>query len=265
MTTFPSTPEFPRNPGISFPERLVPTGCSRCGGAGGWRGWPGFTCYRCGGTGTDPSNFDLAYPATWSDEECQAHEDKKTARREARQAREAAKSEAKFAAAIAANVAREPRLTEIIEAARADSDRDWEDKQLSTFTVDVALKGQFHELTDRQIETVVASYDKDIARLAAKAASEAEHAAAAPLENGRRELHGIVKSTKWQESDYGSTFKMLVELDDGCRVYGTVPAAFDFNPEGMEVTFTAKVERSADDHRFGFFSRPTKATAKEAA
>ena len=26
--------------------------CDRCGGAGGYQGWPGFTCYQCGGKGS---------------------------------------------------------------------------------------------------------------------------------------------------------------------------------------------------------------------
>ena len=56
---------------------------------------------------------------------------------------------------------------------------------------------------------------------------------------------------------------MLVEFDDGNRVWGTVPKALftgeTSGPEGRRVVFTAKVERSGDDEHFGFFSRPSKA------
>jgi hypothetical protein len=80
------------------------------------------------------------------------------------------------------------------------------------------------------------------------------------LPEGRYEITGTVRSTKWQENDFGGNLKMLVEFDDGNRVWGTVPKALGF--EGLQdrrVTLTAKVERSQNDDHFGFYSRPSKA------
>lgn len=94
---------------------------------------------------------------------------------------------------------------------------------------------------------------------------EARAAARVPLEEGRREVIGFVKSLKTVESVYGVTYKMLVEQTDGGRVWGTVPAAID--PKvGDKVALIATVQRSDDDPSFGFYSRPTKpAILQEAA
>ena len=89
----------------------------------------------------------------------------------------------------------------------------------------------------------------------------------APLEAGRRELSGTVGSVTWKESDYGTTRKITVLLDSGHRIYGTAPRSLanlhDDELKGAAVTLTATVEPT-DDPEFGWFSRPTKATATPA-
>ena len=88
-----------------------------------------------------------------------------------------------------------------------------------------------------------------------------------PETTGRVEIVGEVLAVKWQESNYGGSLKMLVEVEhDGgaYRLWGSVPSAID--PEtGDRVSFTAKVERSSRDESFGFFKRPTKAELVEVA
>jgi len=90
-----------------------------------------------------------------------------------------------------------------------------------------------------------------------------------PLEEGRYEMTGKVVSTKTVENDFGVSFKMLVELPTGHRVFGSIPSALletetgFLSPEelrGETVTFTARVQRKEVD--FGFFSRPSKASLK---
>jgi hypothetical protein len=108
---------------------------------------------------------------------------------------------------------------------------------------------------------------------------------------------GTVKTTKFQDSDYGGSMKMLVELDNGFKVWGTIPTsnvdATDYynNAESrierfnhrseqdvnddkkiMErykaemvnvndtIQFTARFQMSKDDATFAFFKRPTKLT-----
>jgi hypothetical protein len=96
---------------------------------------------------------------------------------------------------------------------------------------------------------------------ALEAVKVAEHEAAADVPVGRINVTGTVVSTKVQDSPYGSTFKMLVKSDAGWKVWGTVPSTID-PKRGDVVSFTATVERSKDDPKFGFFKRPTGATVK---
>lgn len=102
-------------------------------------------------------------------------------------------------------------------------------------------------------------------RRAAQEAREAEqaaiYAAAESCPTGRVEISGIVLTTKWQESMYGSTFKMLVQDDRGFKVWGSVPTKMGYkNVQGRSVSFSATIQPSEDDEKFGFFKRPTKAT-----
>lgn len=93
----------------------------------------------------------------------------------------------------------------------------------------------------------------------AKRAAQAAALAQAPeLAEGRYEVEGTVVSVKWVDSDFGGNLKMLVELADGNRVFGTVPSSLDAEA-GDRVAFTAQVERSKGDEHFGYYKRPTKA------
>lgn len=98
--------------------------------------------------------------------------------------------------------------------------------------------------------------------LAQKAAEAAERLFnVSPIRDGRQTLIGTILSTKWKPSPYGDQLKMLVELPDGNKVYGTMPKSLRaLMPEkGTEVKFTATVQRSNDDEHFGFFYKPTNA------
>lgn len=106
------------------------------------------------------------------------------------------------------------------------------------------------------------------AESAARQANRDESLAeAGPVVEGRRPVTGRVLSTKWQDSDYGETLKMLVEEDDGNRVWGTVPVSIQARGElrGQLVTLTATVTRSDKDEHFGFYKRPTGAAILETA
>jgi hypothetical protein len=99
-------------------------------------------------------------------------------------------------------------------------------------------------------------------REAAAAKRAAEEAAApvadVPVSDKRFTITGEVLSTKWVETDFGSTLKMLVRSVEGFKVWGSVPSNLDVE-RGDHIRFDAKVERSHDDPTFGFFKRPTKA------
>lgn len=99
--------------------------------------------------------------------------------------------------------------------------------------------------------------DAEAVRLVLDALAERE-AAKRPVVEGRHEIQGAVLTVKVQESQFGSSLKMLVEVD-GYKVWGTVPADLYGVDRGDRVAFTATVEASDDDPSFGFFKRPSKA------
>lgn len=225
--------------------------CRRCGGAGYSRSWhqDGGICYECQG-----KNSRYKYSATVISIA------KKTRKRELRAAAKVRKAERKQAA-FEARVAEArtefdakfPHVTETLAGAT------------HTILVDLREKlDKWGSLSEKQVAL--------IDRLVAEA-----NAPKAKLEGGRRELTGKVLSCKWRSSQYGGAFKMTLDLGDGSRVWGTVPAAledavreyhhthvkdsstFDL-PEvlkGATVTITATVNVSDDDESFGFFKRPS--------
>lgn len=94
------------------------------------------------------------------------------------------------------------------------------------------------------------------------AAERAERDAnSADVEEGRYIVTGTILSTKVGESDFGTTYKMLVDCGD-FRVFGSIPAAIR-REHGLEsltgrtITFTGTFK--AKEKGFGFFSRPSKA------
>lgn len=223
--------------------------CGRCGGTGVWVG-NGGTCYNCFGSGFHPNQTKHKFAAS------PLLRAKRAAEHEAKVAAEQSAYEQALRA-IGGRV--EARLREVAETgdrAMYQGEGYYGLSRDEAFVYGLVLKlRKYGKLSDAQ----VAAIERGIARTDEQAAAKAKLAETAPLVEGRYEIEGEVVSTKWQESQFGSTFKMLVAQADGTKVYGTVPAAFDFDPKGMRVAFTAKVERSGDDQHFGFFSRPTKA------
>ena len=132
---------------------------------------------------------------------------------------------------------------------------------------------EWGHLTEKQ-EAAVRKIMADRKERAEKrdAEREAERAAAADCPEGRIVLTGVVISTDLRENAFGTAWKMLFKSDDGFKLWGTIPSSlFNWFDEdwrnhvggdkmpGKRVTFTATVTPSADDEKFGFFKRPTKA------
>jgi hypothetical protein len=119
------------------------------------------------------------------------------------------------------------------------------------------------EISEKQIELVFKVARRNAERIERAAQREIDDAAkianGVQCPNGKVTVTGIVVSTKMVDSDWGTTQKMLVESDEGWKVWGTVPRALDSIERGSRVTFTAQVEASADDQLFGYFKRPNKA------
>lgn len=94
---------------------------------------------------------------------------------------------------------------------------------------------------------------------AERAERDARHEAGEDVEEGRVVITGEVLAFKWQSSDYGDTLKMLVQDDRGFRVWGSVPKGLDDAERNSRISFTATVQQSDNDSKFGFFKRPAKA------
>ena len=97
---------------------------------------------------------------------------------------------------------------------------------------------------------------------------KAQYDAAEAIINGKQVITGKILSVKRERGTFGYdqvVEKMLVQDDRGFKVWGTLPRSIsDLIFEGVElkgqrVSFTATVEASKDDEKFGFFKRPTKA------
>lgn len=138
--------------------------------------------------------------------------------------------------------------------------------------VDRMLKGK--GLSAKQIEAGANSIARFNNRHQIEADRAAKKAATPAVVSGRQEIAGTVKSHKEVDGDYGLSWKMIVEDDEGRRYYGTIPQSifealsalgYGYNLDelpGKRVTLTGTVKPS-DDHDFGFYSRPAKARISE--
>ena len=89
--------------------------------------------------------------------------------------------------------------------------------------------------------------------------AENANATDCPTGNGI-EMIGTVASIKCHETQWGYSYKMLVKVDKGFKVFGSIPSAIDEVEKGDKVSFIANVKQSRDDTTFGYFKRPRKAT-----
>lgn len=125
--------------------------------------------------------------------------------------------------------------------------------------------GSLSEKQTEFLRNLLAKIDK---REALKVQRAAEAAAAKPLPKfeGRVQITGKILTTKQVESCFGyrtqTVTKILVQHADGWKVWGSLPSGLDAD-KGDTISFFAKVEPGKDDPKFGFFSRPTKATVVE--
>lgn len=126
----------------------------------------------------------------------------------------------------------------------------------NSFLSDVARKLRaYGEISAAQYNAVV----RVAADVVTRAAQPVEVEETAPVIEGRIVITGTVLTTKWQDSDFGGSLKMLVKDARNFKVWGTVPSSLNVD-KGDVITFTATVETSANDESFGYFKRPSKAS-----
>lgn len=116
------------------------------------------------------------------------------------------------------------------------------------------------ELSDRQADFVLKLAEELPGKLEDQARRDAEKAAAEDVpEDGRQTVTGVVLKAEWRENEFGGSLKITVKDDRGFVVWGTAAAAIADVEKGQRVTFKARLSKSDNDPKFGFFSRPTAA------
>ncbi len=237
-----------RGPHWNYETRA--TDCSRCGGSGTYTTYHG-RCFGCGGTGRRGTEkvlvFDVRVPADDRADIRAAEARRKELNRHAAQERKRERAASEAEANLAALEREYPGITEAFEA----------DHHIVS---DIRGRAARYGSISTKQAGLVFRLAREQAEYAERRAAEEARAAAAPdVPEGRYTLTGEVLTTKWQESRYGTTLKMLVLDDCGFKVWGSVPSHLDDLERGERIRFDATVERSDDDPKFGFFKRPTKA------
>lgn len=98
-----------------------------------------------------------------------------------------------------------------------------------------------------------------------KTDQEAGVATSKPVPSGRTDVVGKVVSRKLVDTKFGRQAKILVESDDGWRLWVSEPSMKGKDGSrreaavGDRIKMTTTVEPSRDDPQFGFGSRPSKA------
>lgn len=138
----------------------------------------------------------------------------------------------------------------------------WPPKQETTI-IDIVNRviryGEPSEAQTKYLHSLLKQIDER-AVTAAKRAAEMETAAPVPATDKRVKIAGKVLSLRNEEGTYGPVRKMLVQHADGYKLWGNAPSCLWSAKVGDTVEFDAKITRSERDSKFGFYSRPTKAS-----
>lgn len=159
-------------------------------------------------------------------------------------------------------------LAEVIGSAAADNAMIYSGIESKAITMtDMAHKarkyGDPSEKAINYLTSLVEGFEAKINAVVEREMAKVNAKANAPaLEAGRYTVEGVVVSIKETPDPFSyyprTVFKMLVALDGGQRVFGTMPAALHAW-KGDRVSFVAQVKPKDEDPTFGYFSRPTKA------
>jgi len=221
-------------------DKRVPITCERCGGLGTIQAFyyiEGGRCFDCGGSG------NLGYT---TEEEIRKEAERKEKRRKAREKKRAEKQKK-----IEAQVKEVLKDKELKKALAVDH----------YIINDISYRlNRYGTISKKQITLV-----KKIVKEKIKRDKEEKKRLAklTDIDAGKYEIEGVILSVKSYENNFNgrvrSTLKMLVQLDNGNRVFGTFPSSLYSNDPAKDrrVSFTATF--SQKEKGFGYFKRPTKA------
>jgi hypothetical protein len=144
---------------------------------------------------------------------------------------------------------------------------DWNQFPEKTIRDIVGKLVRYGSISPKQMDFVGKLLKQIADRPIIEAQRQAERDAAGPVPTGRATMKGIVLAVKevqtetsFHYGDDGVRWKLLIKLENGSKVYGS---RFDNHEKGDAVFFTATVEASKDDPKFGFYSRPRAAQTEE--
>lgn len=156
---------------------------------------------------------------------------------------------------IVATVAYEDRICSDCRTA-GNQPREWKDVYYEEITIrDIVGKlVKYGSASVKALDYVKTLLGKIQDRPALEQKKAEQYAAAADCPSGRVEISGTVVSVRKPDPDdrFPQT-KILVVADSGFKVWGS---RFANAEKGDRVTFTATVEPSKDDKKFGFYKRP---------
>ena len=81
--------------------------------------------------------------------------------------------------------------------------------------------------------------------------------------SGKVSVTGKVLSQKFVENDFGGNVKMLVEAEEGYKVWLTRPSSISEVEVGDKIQFNANLTPSLQDQLFAIGKNPSKATILE--
>lgn len=116
---------------------------------------------------------------------------------------------------------------------------------------------KWFSLSRKQIAFMRRLEREDSTRKARQEVEALKRAGAPDWEPGRFEVSGLVLALKLKDAGFGPSWKMLVELEDGRKCWGSVPKWFE-GEKGDSIEFLATFEASREDSKFAFFKRPAK-------
>lgn len=121
---------------------------------------------------------------------------------------------------------------------------------------------------ERPADAPKPDFAKDYAEMDRAQQEREDFLAARPdLVAGKQTLEGVISSVKTVHTHFSYhgevSTKIVLELDNGNRVYGTLPSKISGADKGDRIQFNAKLTVSDDDSHFGFYSRPSKAAIIE--
>lgn len=151
-----------------------------------------------------------------------------------------------------------------IDAARKKSCTNLPLRKEDIFRADIAHKlHRYGSLSEGQINAIKRGLAFEREREQSRLEHEKKMASAPPVTVGRYEFEGKVLKADWYDGYYGCQRKMTIELDDGNRLFGAIPASLEqggYLQRGDRVRLTGTVENSKKgDPHFGIFKHPKKA------